>query len=105
MKFEKFYLVDHRGPNNRIILKLVHVENGRSIKANTATIVKILQYGEVQVQTRFATSKFINKYAKHNYRNLRNMKNGDPINIYHVPVSLSQDKRYYIMEFYHKKEA
>ena len=105
MKFEKFYLVDHRGPNNRIILKLVHIENGKVIKANTATIIKILQYGEIQIQTKFATQKFVSRYAKHNYRNLRDMKRGDPINIYHVPVSLSKDKSHYIIEFYNKKEA
>ena len=105
MKFERFYLVDHRGPNNRIILKLVHVENGKSIKVNTATVVKILQYGEIKIQTKFATQKFVSRYSKHNYRNLRNVKSGDPINIYHIPVSLSEDKSHYLMEFYQKKEA
>ncbi len=105
MKFEKFYIIDSRGPNNRITLKFVHIENGRSIQSTTSDIIKILQYGEIKIQTKFATPKFTNKYAKYKYRNLRNIKNGDPINIYHIPVSLSEDKKNYIMQYYNKKET
>lgn len=104
MKFEKFYLIDSRDSSNKIMLKFVHVENGRSISATTAAIIKILQYGEIKIQTKFATSKFTNKYAKHKYRNLRSIKDGDPINVYHIPVSLAEDKKNYIMEFYNRKE-
>ena len=104
MTFEKFYIIDTRGPNNQISLKFVHIENGRSILATTASVVKILQYGEIKIQTKFATPKFTSKYSKYKHRNLRSIKNGDPINIYHIPVSISEDKKNYIMQFYNKKE-
>jgi hypothetical protein len=75
MTFEKFYIIDTRGPNNQISLKFVHIENGRSILATTASVVKILQYGEIKIQTKFATPKFTSKYSKYKHRNLRSIKN------------------------------
>jgi len=100
MKFEKLYLVDHRGTNSRIVLKFVHIDNGKQILCNTSTVIKILQMAEIQVQSKFSTKKFTSRYAKHNYRNLRSMKPGDPINIYHIPVSFNKEKNKYMIEFY-----
>jgi len=100
MKFEKFYLIDCRGANSRVVLKFVHVDNGKQILCNTSTVIKILQMAEIQVQAKFSTKKFTSRYAKHNYRNLRGMKSGDPINIYHIPVSFDKDKNKYMIEFY-----
>jgi hypothetical protein len=100
MKFEKFYLIDYRGTNNRIVLKFVHVDNGKEIKGNTCFITKILQTGEIQMQTKFATKKFTSRYAKHKFRNLRQIQPGNSINIYHIPVILSEDNNQYIMQFY-----
>ncbi len=100
MKFEKFYLIDNRGANNRIILKFAHIDNGKEILCNTSTIIRILQMGEIQVQAKFSTKKFASRYAKHNFRNLREMKPGDPINIYSIPISFNKEKNKYIIEFY-----
>ena len=100
MNFERFYLIDLRGENNRIVLKFVHIDNSKEIKCNTSRIIEILQKGEIQVQTRFSTKKFIEKYSKHKYRNLRSMQEGDPINIYYIPVEKSEDNTHYIIKFY-----
>jgi hypothetical protein len=66
--------------------------------------LKILQFGEIQIQTKFASQDFVDKYSKHKYRNMRNIKKGNPINIYYIPVSLDKNKNCYIMEFYKEKE-
>lgn len=100
VKFEKFYLLDSRGANNKVILAFVHLDNGKVVQGGTYRTCKILQMGEIQVQTHFATSKFINRYSKHKYRNLRNLKVGSPINIYYLPVFLSEDKQRYVFGFY-----
>ena len=100
MTFEKFYLIDYRGVGGRIILEFRHVENGRRIDCSTGKAIEILQSGEIQMQTKFCTDNFVERYARHKHRNLRNIVPGDPINIYHIPVELSADERSYVTKFY-----
>ena len=99
MRFEKFYLIDMRGNNGRPILKLINIKDEKDIEGNTAMIIKILQCGEMHMQTRFANKKFIDKYAKAQYRNLRSFHVGDPINVFSIPVAYSAKKKKYIMKF------
>lgn len=93
-KFEKFYLIDKRGNKGRVISKFVHIKNDMEIDANTAITLRILQRGEIQVMTKFATKEFIYKYAKKEFPNIKNMKIGDPINIYWIPVIKVNNKYY-----------
>jgi hypothetical protein len=97
MKFEKFYLVDMRGKDGKVILKFVHTGTGHEIKASVVDLVKILQFAEIQIQTRFVTEKVVKKFAKHQYRNLRGIKEGDQINVFHIPVEYSDEEKVYFL--------
>ena len=97
MTFEKFYLIDYRGKDGKVLLKFVHAGTGKEIKASVIDLIKILQFSEIQMQTRFATEKFVKKYAKHQHRNLRSLKEGDPVNVYHIPVIYSEEDRKFLL--------
>jgi hypothetical protein len=97
IKFEKFYLVDFRGKNGNIILRFIHIENGKKIKCNTHEIIGILQSSEIQIQTKFSTEKTLTIIK--DSRNLRNINIGDPINIYYIPVSISENSKFYYLNY------
>ncbi|MFW5794306.1 MAG: hypothetical protein ACOCV1_02375 [Bacillota bacterium] len=99
MKFEKFYLLDERGPDGKVLLRFVHSQNGKPIKCNTSKTVEILQKAEIQIKTQFATESFVKKYSKRKYRNIRNISVGHPINIYFIPVILDKESKKYIIQY------
>lgn len=97
VRFEKFYLVDFRGKNGNMVLRFVHVENGKKIKCNTHEIINILQSFEIQIQTKFSTDKTVSIIK--DSRNFRNIQVGDPINIYYIPVSISENSKFYYLNY------
>lgn len=99
MKFERFYLVDSRGAHGRVLLKFYHISSGKPIDGSTVDALRILQSCEIQVQTRFATDSFAKRFAGRKHRNLRHVQSGDPINVYAIPVKLSEDGRSFMAQF------
>ena len=99
MKFERFHLVDSRGDHNRILLKFYHVASGKPVSGGPVETLRILQMGEVQVLTRFATESIVLRFANHKHRNLKKLKAGDPINVYSIPVKLSEDGKSFVAQF------
>lgn len=103
MRFEKFFLIDSK-EKNHFLLKFCHCENGKEIKVSTEETVKILQTAEIQCQTKFSTKNLISRYAKYKYKNMKDMKLGDPVNVYFIPVEYKKELNGYIPVFYSPEE-